>query len=170
VLFAHNFQRQAAQRVDPLRARDGTGILGRIRDILTKKKGRNVGAFSINSNAISVIGAPESTSSPTILSENGVTSFNPSPSSVDMDSNIALLNGKTKAESDVFADWYSTTLIESLTKNKVMFDTLNGKTTTITFPTSSLGRQLSMVAKMIDSRAVRRSDADMFFIETGGCK
>jgi hypothetical protein len=58
----------------------------------------------------------------------------------------------------------------SLSKNKIMFDTLAGKTTQISFPTSGLGRQLSMVAKMIDSRTVRRSDADLFFLETGGCK
>ena len=169
-LFAHNFQQQAAQKLDPLKAHDGTGVLGRIRDILTKKKGRKVGAFSINANSISIIGKPGIAETPTILSENGVTAFNSLPSSTDMDSKIALLNGETNAESGVFADWFSTTLLESLTNNKVMFDTLSNKATNVTFPTSGLGRQLSMVAKMIDSRAVRRTDADMFFVETGGCK
>ena len=43
---------QAAQRIDPMKMQDGTGILGRIRDSLQKKKGLSVGAFSLNTAAI----------------------------------------------------------------------------------------------------------------------
>jgi hypothetical protein len=167
-LFAHNFMQLAAQKIDPLKAQDGTGVLGRIRDVLTKK-GRVVGAFSLNVNSISLIGKP-SLSSPVILSDAGVTAFNQAPSISGMESTISLLNGETKSDSGVFAEWYSDTLTTSLNKNKIMFDTLAGKTTQMTFPTTGLGKQLSMVAKMIDSRTVRRSDADVFFLETGGCK
>jgi hypothetical protein len=167
-LFAHNFMQLAAQKVDPLRAQDGTGVLGRIKDVLTKN-GRSVGAFSLNVNSISLMGKP-SLSSPVILSDAGVTPFNQAPSASGMESTISLLNGETKSDSGVFAEWYSDTLMTSLSKNKIMFDTLAGKTTQISFPTSGLGRQLSMVAKMIDSRTVRRSDADVFYLETGGCK
>ena len=103
-----------------------------------------------------------------ITSDSGVTPFNQAPSNPDMDSRIALLNRETTAESGVFADFYSESVMKSLTNNKVIFDTLAGKTTQVVFPMSGLGRQLSMVAKMIDSRAVRRTDADMFFVETGG--
>jgi hypothetical protein len=87
-----------------------------------------------------------------------------------MESRIASLNGETTPESGVFADFYSESLMKSLGDNKVLYDTLAGKTTQVVFPTSGLGRQLSMVAKMIDSRAVRLTDADVFFVETGGCK
>ena len=169
-LFAHNFQQQAAQRIDPLKALDGTGILGRIRDILVEKKGRNVEAYSLNVNSICLIGEPGVTSTPMIISDGGATPFNRFPSLADMDSRIYLLNGETKAESGVFADFHAEAVIKSLSDNKVLVDTLIGKTTQIVFPTSGLGRQLSMVAKMIDSRAVRNSDADMFFVDTGGCK
>lgn len=47
----------AAQRVDPLKAGKSTGVLGRIRDALTKQ-GKSVGAFSIDRNSISLIGEP----------------------------------------------------------------------------------------------------------------
>ena len=47
----------AAQRVDPLKAGNSTGVLGRIRDALTKQ-GKSVGAFSIDANSISLIGEP----------------------------------------------------------------------------------------------------------------
>ena len=58
---------QAAQRIDPLKAKDGTGILGRIRDVLTIERELSVGAFSLDINSISLIGEPGVTASPMIL-------------------------------------------------------------------------------------------------------
>ena len=169
-LFAHNFQQLAAQRIDPLKERDGTGILGRIRDVLTKKKGRSVNAFALNANSVSLLGEPGITATPMIISDSGVTPFNQAPSSADMDSRIASLNGETKAESGVFADLYSEKLMKNIGSNELLLTTLSDKRTNNVFPTSDLGRQLSMVAKIIDSRAVRSSDADLFFLSIGGCK
>lgn len=103
-----------------------------------------------------------------IISNSGVAPFNPSPSSATMDAAIASLNGEAQAESGVFGDWYSDTLIKSLSHNQLLYETLATKTTVITFPNSSLGRQLKVVANMIDSRSERGSDVDMFFISTGG--
>lgn len=117
-LFAHNWMQNAAQRTDPLKKKDGTGTLGRIRDILTND-GLTVGAFSLNGNSISLIGEPGVTASPMILSGNGISPFNSAPSSPDMDDAIASLNGKTKAESGVFGEWYSDTLTKSLAHNQV---------------------------------------------------
>ena len=166
-LFAHNFMQMAAQRIDPLKAEDGTGILGRIRDVLTKQ-GLSVGAFSLDVNSISLIGEPGVTESPMILSNSGVARFNEVPSSADMDDAIASLNGETEAESGVFAEWYSDVLLKSLSHNELLYETLAEKTTEVLFPTSHLGRQLGMVAKMIDSRNERGTDADVFFLSTGG--
>ncbi len=73
-----------------------------------------------------------------ITSDSGVTPFNQAPSNPDMDSRIALLNRETTAESGVFADFYSESVMKSLTNNKVIFDTLAGKTTQVVFPTSGL--------------------------------
>jgi len=85
-----------------------------------------------------------------------------------MDDNIQLLNGQTAADSGVFGEWYSDVLVKSLAHNQLLYDTLQRKTTTVTFPNSHLGRQLGMVAKMIDSRNERGTDADLFFLSTGG--
>jgi uncharacterized protein (DUF1501 family) len=166
-LFAHNHMQVAAQRVDPLKNEDGTGVLGRIRDKLTEK-GLSVGAFSIDVNSVSLIGKPGVASSPLILSNGGVVRFNEAPSSDNMIADIKALNGEVTPESGVFGDWYSDVLLESLEHNDLLFETLDGKTTSVTFPNSHLGRQLGMVAKMIDSRGVRGTDADMFFLSTGG--
>lgn len=60
--------------------------------------------------------------------------------------------------------------MKSLSHNELLYNTLSGKTTETSFPDSGLGRQLEMVAKMIDSRNERGTDADMFYISTGGCE
>ncbi|KAL7482807.1 hypothetical protein ACHAW6_008462, partial [Cyclotella cf. meneghiniana] len=166
-LFAHNWMQREAQRVDPLKQQDGTGILGRIANALTRK-GLNVGSFAIDANAISLMGFPGVSPSPFILSREGVSKFNNGASSDIMDAAIISLNGVTTHDSGVFADLWSSHLIKSLTDNKKLYDTLAVKKTNITFPMSYLGSQLEMVAKMIDSRAERGVDADVFFLQTGG--
>jgi uncharacterized protein (DUF1501 family) len=166
-LFAHNWMQREAQRVDPLKKVDGTGILGRIADELTQK-GLNVGSFAIDVNAISLIGKPAVSPTPFILSRGGVSNFNTNPSSDTMDSMITSLNEATALESGVFSELWSNKLFQSISNNKRIYDALADKTTETNFPDSHLGRQLEMVAKMIDSRDARSADADVFFLQTGG--
>jgi uncharacterized protein (DUF1501 family) len=101
-----------------------------------------------------------------ILSNGGVTQYH---SPEGMDDTIASLNGKTAPESSgLFGEWYSDTLMKSLSNNQLLYDTISTKTTNVTFPNSHLGRQLAMVSKMIDTRAERGTDADVFYISKGG--
>lgn len=141
--------------------------MGRIADGLTNK-GLNVGSFAIDVNAISLIGKPGISPTPFILSRGGVTNFNSDASSDTMDSLITSLNEATTTESGVFGELWSSKLLKSIADNELLYDTLADKVTEITFPASHLGSQLEMVAKMIDSRAERGSDADVFFLQTGG--
>jgi uncharacterized protein (DUF1501 family)/uncharacterized protein (DUF1800 family) len=164
-LFAHNWMQLEAMRIDPIKKEDGTGILGRIGDVLTKK-GLSVGAFSLDTGSISLIGEPGIRQTPMILSNGGVTQYH---SPEGMDDTIASLNGKTAPESSgLFGEWYSDTLMKSLSNNQLLYDTISTKTTNVTFPNSHLGRQLAMVSKMIDTRAERGTDADVFYISKGG--
>ena len=184
-----------AQRVDPLKKADGTGVLGRISDDLTKQ-GLHVGAYGIDVNAISLLGQPGISSAPFILSRGGVTQFNYDKSSDTMENLITSLNEDTAHDSGVFSELWSSRLLKSVADNQVntsmqyallcylmyyvesitklllffqvVYNTLGDKETEITFPSSGLGRQLEMVAKMIDSRSVRGTDADVFFLQTGG--
>lgn len=144
-----------------------TGVLGRMADALTRK-GLNVGLFSIDANSISLVGSPGVSPSPFILSQGGVSRFNNGASSDTMDVTITSLNEATAHDSGVFGELWSSRLLKSLSDNQNFYDTLADKTTNTAFPNSGLGRQLEMVAKMIDSRVERGSDADMFFLATGG--
>lgn len=166
-LFAHNWMQREAQRVDPLKTKDGTGVLGRISDELTKK-GLSVGSFSIDVNSISLLGKSAVSPTPFILSRGGVTNFNTDASVDTMDSLIASLNEATTSESGVFSELWSSKLVKSISDNKQLYDTLADLETEIQFPSSHLGRQLETVAKMIDSREARGADADVYFLQTGG--
>ena len=46
-LFAHNHMQRETKRIDPYESASGTGVLGRMSDVLTGK-GHNVGSFSID--------------------------------------------------------------------------------------------------------------------------
>lgn len=166
-LYAHNMMNREAQRVDPLKEKVGTGILGRISDALSKK-GLNVGSFALEFNSISLLGEPAVTPSPYILSRSGVSKFNTDPSTVSMGDKIEAINMATESDSGVFADFWSETLLKSLSQSKQLYETLEDKRTINDFPSSYLGNQLEMVAKMIGTRAERGVDADMFFLSTGG--
>jgi hypothetical protein len=75
-----------------------------------------------------------------------VTNFNYNPSTSLMNSMITSLNEATAHDSGVVGELLSSKLIKSIANNKNMYNA--------TFPNSGLGRQLQMVAKMIDSREV----------------
>ena len=107
-----------AQRVDPLKKADGTGVLGRISDDLTKQ-GLHVGAYGIDVNAISLLGQPGISSAPFILSRGGVTQFNYDKSSDTMENLITSLNEDTANDSGVFSELWSSRLLKSVADNQV---------------------------------------------------
>ena len=84
-----------------------------------------------------------------------MTNFNYNPSTGSMNSMITSLNEATAHDSGVFGELWSSKLIKSIADNQNIYNTLAGKVTETIFPNSGLGRQLQMVAKMIDSREVR---------------
>jgi len=166
-LFAHNWMQQAAQKVDPAKTAFGTGVLGRIRDA-AKKKGRSVGAFSIDWSAAATAGLPGVNPSALILSRNGVKKFNEKPSQSNMLITIKKLNEDVTAESGAFSDLWADHLTKALESNERLYNTLSVKTTATAFPNEHLSLQLEMVAKMIDSRVERGVDGDLFFCSKGG--
>jgi len=166
-LFAHNWMQQAAQKVDPAKTAFGTGVLGRIRDA-AKKKGRSVGAFSIDWSAAATAGLPGVNPSALILSRNGVKKFNEKPSQSNMLITIKKLNEDVTAESGAFSDLWADHLTKALENNERLYNTLSVKTTATAFPNEHLSLQLEMVAKMIDSRVERGVDGDLFFCSKGG--
>lgn len=61
-LFSHNHMQQETKRLDPYQTSSGTGILGRMSDVLTNE-GHNVGSFSVDRFSVALVGKPGVTES-----------------------------------------------------------------------------------------------------------
>ena len=97
-LFAHNHMQQESKRVDPYDHADGTGILGRISDVLTKL-GHNVGSFSIDRFSVALVGKAGVTDAPMIVGRNGIQESKMG----EIADIFSLLHNKTDSKSGFFA-------------------------------------------------------------------
>eukprot|EP00957_Ditylum_brightwellii_P194692 14830655-Ditylum_brightwellii.AAC.1 len=86
----------------------------------------------------------------------------------DMFLNIRALNNSTQVDSGFFGETWSSKLIKSLVKNSELYSILEATQTNIMFPTSELGSQLEVVARMMKAHTERGVDRDMFYVKIGG--
>ena len=167
-LFAHNVQQRDIQQVDVFQEVAGTGILGRMADVLTKE-GYNTGSFATSGDSTSLRGEP--TKSPSIYSVggNGIDAFNPKPSTDDMASTIADINNVTKIDnSGYFGKTWSELLDQALTQTETVLGALDGVQTTETFPNTKLGHQMKTVSQVIQRHDTLNMDRQFFMTEMGG--
>lgn len=78
---------------------------------------------------------------------------------------------KTESETGLFADSWSTSLIDSVENTKLLnqaINSLGSNATTANFPGTKPGRALKTVARMIASREARNVDVDVFRVRVGG--
>merc|ERR1719266_2104152 len=118
-LFAHNFQQQETQRVDPLGEVKGTGVLGRMTDVLTQK-GFKTGSVSISDDTYVLVGTDGVSPPINFVSQDGISKFNENPSMVNMSSTIKDLNNATTSTSGIFAETWSNALYTSIDQNEVL--------------------------------------------------
>ena len=162
-LFAHNHMRREARRVDPDDAAMGTGILGRMSDILTRQ-GRNVGAFSVGGFSVALVGQPGVSKSPFIVDRNGVPPLYFNEILDDLDK----LHNVSHTDSGIFADTWSSSLMESLGANQLLSAGLADVTVNVEFPQTHLGSTLQTISKLIATKDLRGVDLDTFYTEMGG--
>jgi len=162
-LFAHNHMQRETKRIDPFDSSIGTGILGRMADILSLK-GRNVGSFSVDQFSVALIGEPGITKAPFIVDRNGI----PQLYFDDMLDDLDKLHNISHTESGIFADTWSSSLMESLGVNQLLSAGLANLTVTATFPNTLLGQSLETVSKLIATKDLRGVDVDTFYVEHGG--
>jgi len=163
-LFAHNHMQRETRRVDPYDISSGTGVLGRMTDVLTKH-GHNTDSFSVGGHSVTLSGIPGVSDTQMIVSSSG---FPEIYLDDGVTNDLPKLHNNTKAGSSIFADSWSASLMESIGINELLRNELNSVTTTYEFPDSSLGRSLETIAKLIATREVRGSDVDTFYVSKGG--
>lgn len=163
-LFAHNHMQREAKRVDPFGLNSGTGVLGRMTDILSRQ-GHNVGSFSVDRFSVALVGQPGATAAPMIVNRDGVPAVYLEKKTRDI---IKQIHNSSHPESGFFGDTWSAALSESLNTNDLLSAELEGIQLKTEFPTSYLSRQLGTVSKIIASRNARGVNADTFYVEVGG--
>ena len=163
-LFAHNFMQRETKRIDPYDSFDGTGVIGRMADILGGV-GHNVGSFSINGVSIALVGEPGVSETPMIVNSNGVPEV-----SIDdkMEKLVLSLHNSTPPESGFFGEMWSDALVKSMGTSKLLRTEIESVATNTTFPSSHLGRQFETISRLITTREARGVDTDTFYVEIGG--
>lgn len=162
-LFAHNHMQREAKRVDPYDLSSGTGVLGRMTDILTRD-GSNVGSFSVDRFSVALAGKPGISDAPMIVDRGGV----PRVYLDDTQADLAKLHNTSHQDSGIFADTWSSSLMKSIGSNERLSSELANVTTQVQFPNTNLGNTLKTISRLIATRHVRGVDVDTFYIEKGG--
>ena len=166
-LFAHNTMQREAKRVDPFDTYTGTGVLGRMRDILNHNSFKT-NAISIDTSSVALVGEPGISNGASIISQNGISDFNQNPTANEMREMIENINNATAFDSGFFAETWSSKLHESLDSNERINAALAASETSVLFPNTQLGRKLAIVSRMIQTADVRGVSRDMFYVEIGG--
>ncbi len=163
-LFAHNHMQRESKIIDPYDTSSGTGVLGRMADILTGY-GSNVGAFSVDRYSVAIVGQPGVSATPMIVNRDGVPPVYVGKSTKQVMRN---LHNSTYYDSGYFGDMWSAAFIDSLNINEVLKNEMDGIQVQTEFPSSYLSTQLKTVSKLIASRNARGVDFDTFYVEVGG--
>mmetsp|Transcript_8174 Transcript_8174/g.18379 ORF Transcript_8174/g.18379 Transcript_8174/m.18379 type:complete len:673 (-) Transcript_8174:81-2099(-) len=175
-LFSHSDMSKESKALDLDREVVGTGIIGRLADALNGD-GYSCGTYSIAGNQIALVGEPGNSPSPIVLSDSGLKAFDPQSSTewlakfspnLDMTEIVNAVNNATAADSSLMAETWSLKVTEALEQHSSLYSALESASTTNAFPTSGLGKKLSMVAKLMQKRAERGKDRDIFYVSIGG--
>ena len=161
-LFAHNVMQRETKRIDPYESSSGTGVLGRLADVLFES-GHNVGSFSLERFSVALAGSPER-SQQMILDRNGV------PEIYFNSDLIKDFHTSTTYDSGFFAETWSSEFMNAINTNGLLSSEIQGTNLNTNFPSSNLSRNLKTVAELIATREARGVDIDTFYVEIGGKK
>ena len=146
----------------------GTGVGGRIADIMTQK-GIKTNTFSINGQQIFLTGeAGVGGPSQFILDSNGISAFNENPSINNMNDIIKALNNATTTDSGFFAETWSSKLSDAIEKQNLLKTEVDSTTVTTAFPDSGIAKQFKMVTQLMQTRSSRGVSRDIFYVSDGG--
>ena len=162
-LFAHNHMVRETERIDPYEYMSGTGVLGRMRDILVDN-GHNVGSFTVDGFSAALTGETGKSDAPIKVTATGV----PEMYLEETEEYLSKLHNVSVEDSGLFAETWSSSLMESVETNKLLSSELKNVTTIIEFPRNYLGRTMETVAHLIATREARGVDIDTFYIQRGG--
>eukprot|EP00934_Nitzschia_sp_Nitz4_P009303 Nitzschia sp. Nitz4//scaffold91_size79674//72229//78877//NITZ4_005380-RA/size79674-augustus-gene-0.83-mRNA-1//1//CDS//3329560139//9293//frame0 len=168
-LFAHNTMKEGAQRVDPWDSAPGTGILGRMADIL-HWKGYSPRPVTVSDATVATVGVPGNSSvSPVIVSENGLTLLDGEPAgkSFDVADYAARLNNGTSLHSSVFAETWSQKLSKAMVDANQLVGAIEGVELDQEYEGNEYLSKMGAVSSMILTNEALGVDRDVIFVQLG---
>ena len=167
-LFSHFKMNYEAQKVDGFREQVGTGVLGRLLDVMEVKKNMTVSPISVNALTVMLDGKPELGRNFDILPTKGINTFEPLEDS-GLKATVEELNGATKINSGLFGNFFSQGLVDTFNKTSELEDILEDSLAGWSYNINGArGDHFEQVLKMIESASERGVDREAFFVELGG--
>jgi uncharacterized protein (DUF1501 family) len=168
-LFAHNHMVEEAQSLDPFDGAPGTGVLGRMCDVLNQK-GFNAQPITVEDATIATVGVPGVAVDPLSVSPYGSSAFYPSAEGETFDPRPYLdqLNDSVELQSSLYGETYSKRLQKALFDNEALVEALATTQLTQQFPDGEYSAKLQSVATLISSHNQRGTDRDVFYASLGG--
>jgi len=168
-LFSHNSMQEEAQTIDPYEEEPGTGILGRMCDILNRD-GYSVAPFAIQDASVSTLGAPGFSVDSTLVSAFGTHDFDDKPVSDAFDAvpPLNLINDPVTMHSSLYGKTWSDRLTKALADNTKIKQALTETNLAVEFDTDTDSRGLETIATLIGSHEFRGTDRDAFFVQMTG--
>jgi uncharacterized protein (DUF1501 family) len=168
-LFAHNEMQAEAQRIDPFDGAPGTGVLGRMCDVLNAK-GFYAQPITVEDATVATVGAPGSLVDPLIVSSYGANEFDPKPEGEDFDPRPFMdqLNDATEFHSSLYAETWSKRLQKALHDNEALVAAIENTQLSQEFSDSDYAQRLKAVSTLIESHDLRGTDREVFYVSMGG--
>eukprot|EP00934_Nitzschia_sp_Nitz4_P007090 Nitzschia sp. Nitz4//scaffold25_size161228//48616//54500//NITZ4_002422-RA/size161228-snap-gene-0.22-mRNA-1//-1//CDS//3329544562//7080//frame0 len=169
-LFAHDKMQDEAQRIDPWDEAEGTGILGRMSDILLSS-GFNPRPITVSDATVATVGLPGESVEPVILSESGLNEFDAEPENKDFDVNdyVGQLNDGTKLQSGVFAETWSAKLLKAISDAGTLAGVFNEVDLSQQYEAGDgYQSKMQVVANTILTQSAMGVDRDIIFVQMGG--
>jgi uncharacterized protein (DUF1501 family) len=170
-LFAHDVQQRASKYVDPFQDKAGTGVLGRMNDVLSELADDpfQTGQLSLEGNGEVVAGEGDGFTN--FVSSKGASPFDPNPSIPRLHrAMVGSINNQTRYDSSVFGELWSSRVVQAMDENEEFYEANQGiELVNGDFPSwGSTSDKLQEIARLIKGRDARGTDRDVFYLRNRG--
>lgn len=170
--FAHNTMQHAFYTADLHDSNTGTGVMGRILDVL-KRKGLQTSANDVQNGGMAMLTGDQKFNNPVYtVSTKSPIDLNKLPTVENLIDVVKLLNGVGETGNSVLGEYWSSRVASSMFEHELMHEIADIPEFEITdYPVNSevkLTSRLKAVAGYMKSREYRNVNRDVFVVTQGG--
>jgi uncharacterized protein (DUF1501 family)/uncharacterized protein (DUF1800 family) len=181
-LFAHNSMQEETKKIDPFNSLPGSGILGRLKDLMKTKFNSVVNAIGIQGNSIILAGDPAKAVPTSIVGRDGPVPFGTRPKKgatseqyFNLEEYVSELNSKQDAFSSIYSETWSDVFLKGIDESDKLAEDIEKDTIKlddiiwqIVPEEDRVYRSFQTLSKLIQTRTDRNVDRDVLSLEIGG--